>query len=281
MAKFGTGSFWRSVESRVLFVGLLFGSILMLAPLIWMLLSSFKPLAEIMQFPPTWIPQAPSLANYEEVLVRVHFFRYYLNSIIVALVIVGSVIFTSTLAGYSLAKYNLPGGSVVFVLVLSMLMVPFHIRMIPLYMIMRNLGLIDTLTAIILPSLVSPFGVFLLRQFILTIPDSLVEAAELDGCTEFGKYWRIILPMVKPAIAALTIFQFRWTWNDLLWPMIITNSRMNRTLPVGMAMFTQEHVSAYHLQMAAATLVVLPVIIVFFLMQKQFIEGIALSGMKG
>jgi len=185
------------------------------------------------------------------------------------------------MAGFALAKYELPGGNVIFFLVLSMMMVPFHVRMIPLYMVIRNMNLIDSLTGIVLPSLVSPFGVFLMRQFILGIPDSLLDAAEIDGCSEVRKYFMIIIPLVKPAIATLTIFQFRWAWNDLLWPMIISNSYKTRTLAVGMSMFTQEHTSAYHLQMAAATLVVLPLVIVFILMQRQFVEGISISGMKG
>ncbi len=272
---------WGWWEPKLIFVGLALGSILMLGPLVWMVLSSFKPLAEITLFPPTWIPRNPTWRNYTEVLTRIRFFDYYINSTLITLATVGCTIITSTLAGFAFAKYDLPGGELLFVLVLSMMMLPFHIRLLPMYILMRDLSLVDTFTGIALPSLVSPFGIFLLRQFIMGVPDSLLEAAELDGCSEVGKYLRVVLPLVKPAIAALTIFTFRWSWNDLLWPMVISNSPATRTLPVGMAMFTQEHVTAYHLQMAGATLVILPIVVVFMLMKRQFIEGIALTGMKG
>ncbi len=216
------------------------GALGMLLPLAWMLGASFKPLAEVMQVPPTWIPAEPTLDNYRQVFLQFPFARYLLNSVIVATVVVISVLLTSAWAGYSFAKFDFPGKKVLFFLILSSLMIPFQTRMIPLYKMSVHLGLVDTWAGVTFPWLVDAFGIFLLRQFVVTIPSELIEAARIDEASEPRIFWRIVLPLSKQALSALAIFTFTWNWKEFLWPLIVSTSAAS-----------------------------------------QFIEGIAMTGLKG
>ena len=270
------------VPHRLLVYALLgLGGVVMLLPLIWMTSAAFKPLPEVMRVPPTWIPEQPTLANFRAVFAQFPFPRYILNSLVVAAVVVLSTLVTSSMAGYALAKFDFPGRSVLFVAILASLMVPFQVRMIPLYQMVIRVGWQDTLQGVMFPWLVDAFGIFLMRQFIKVIPGELLDAARMDGASEWRIFWQIVLPLTKPALAALAIFTFLGNWEEFLWPLIVSSSDGSRTLPVGLQTFAEQYGTNTNYQMAGALIATLPVLALFFLLQKQFVEGIALSGMKG
>lgn len=260
---------------------LIIGAVWMLLPLAWMTSAAFKPMSEIIQVPPTWIPKHFTLDNIKEVFKQIPFARYFLNSIVTTGVIVLSVLLTSTMAGYGFAKFNFKGKRILFLLILSSLMIPFQVRMIPLYQIAQHLKIVDTYLGVVFPWLFDAMGVFLMNQFMLTIPNELIEAARIDGASEGRIFFTIVIPQLKPAISALAIFTFSWSWEEFLWPLIVTNSDRVRTLPVGLQYFSEQYGINIHWQMAGAFVAILPVLIVFFIMQKQFVEGITLTGLKG
>ncbi|MDD2716810.1 MAG: carbohydrate ABC transporter permease [Candidatus Wallbacteria bacterium] len=254
---------------------------LMVFPFLWTILSSFKPPHEIICIPPTFWPKDFTFDNYKEILKAAHFGRWYLNSLVVAGVVTVSVCFFSSLAGYSLAKFEYPYRNTIFYLILSTMMVPMQMLVIPWYILAIHFKLCDTYLGLIIPGLISAFGIFLMKQFMEGIPNSLIEAARLDGAGEITIFTRIILPLVKPSMAALAIFTFTGNWDSFLWPLIMTNSEVMKTLPVGLNGFAGQYGIEYHIIMAAANLVVIPSIVVFIAMQKQIIQGITLSGLKG
>ncbi|HXF69944.1 MAG TPA: carbohydrate ABC transporter permease [Thermoflexus sp.] len=272
---------WRWIGRVTVYLVLLTGSLVMLLPLVWMTSSAFKPLHEVMRIPPTWIPEEPTLDNFHAVFAQFPFGRYFLNSLITSSLVTLSVLLTSAMAGYALAKFRFPGRDLVFILILSSLMVPFQTRMIPLYQLAISLRLQDTLLGVMFPWLVDAFGIFLMRQFMLTIPSDLIDAARIDGASEWRIFWTIMLPLVRPALAALAIFTFLGSWEEFLWPLIITSSDASRTIPVGLQFFSEQYGTNIHWQMAGALIAAMPMLIVFFLLQRQIIEGIALTGMRG
>lgn len=254
----------------------------MLLPLLWMLSASLMPLSEVIKVPPVWFaPQKYSIGNFLEVWFEVGFWRFALNSTFIAVTVTVVQLLTSTMAGFAFARYEFPGRTAIFIVILSTLMIPFQVIMIPLFIMMAKLGLVNTYAGLMVPALVTPFGIFLMRQFMLGIPKSLLEAARMDGAPEPFIYARIMLPLSKPAIAALTIFTFLAAWDDFLWPLIILNSKEKWTLPIAMSRFTEQYISQTHLQMAGAAVMFLPVLIIFLLMQRNFIEGVAMTGLKG
>ncbi len=258
--------------------------VIMVIPLIWMLLSSFKSQAEILQLNPTFFPQHFTLESYVTVLNDPDFplWTFFRNSVIVSTAVTISVLFTSTLAGYVFAKFRFFGKGFLFVLILASLMVPFQVLVVPLYLIIRDINLFNTLWALIVPNLVSAFGIYLMRQFIEGLPNALIEAGRIDGASEFGIYWRIIVPQVIPALTALGIFTFKWMWNDYLWPLVAINDQAHETLALGMAQFAVgQHGTRFDLTLAVATLSALPIAVLFVIFQRQFVQGIALSGLKG
>jgi len=261
---------------------LLVGGLLMLMPFIWMILSSFKTPAEIIRTPPTFWPSDPSLIAYKTVLTRAPFFTWFANSLLVAVVTTFLTLLTSGLAGYIFAKFEFRGKRFLFVLILLTLMVPFQVVMIPTYLIVAKMGLINTLWALIIPSAVSAFGIYLCKQFIEGIPTDLLEAARIDGASETRIFFSIVAPLIRPALGALGIFQFMWSWNNYLWPLIAVNEQAKMTVPLALSYFnTSQHGARYDLVMAATALIVIPVIIVFLIFQRQFIKGLTLTGMKG
>jgi multiple sugar transport system permease protein len=274
---------WNQVLGRSL--GLLIlvaGGVWMLLPLVWMVSASLMPLSQVIQVPPVWFaPAHYSLNNYLEVWFDVGFARFFLNSVLVASGITFAQLLTSTMAGFAFARYEFPGRTLIFIIILSTLMIPFQVIMIPLFIMMARLGFVDSYWGLILPTVVTPFGIFLMRQFMLSVPKSMLEAARIDGAPEPYIYALIMLPLCKPAIAALTIFTFLAAWDDFLWPLIVINSRQLWTLPIAMARFTEQYIAQTHLQMAGAGIMFLPVLLVFLIMQRNFIEGITLSGLKG
>jgi multiple sugar transport system permease protein len=262
------------------YVGLAVGAVIMLAPLVWMVLASFKSLPEILTYPPTLLPKSLRTANYETVLTQSNYPRYFLNSVIVALVSVASILVTSSLAGYAFAKFQFPGRNILFILVLATLMIPFQVRVIPLYVLVSDLGLLNSYAGLVLPSLVDAFGIFLMRQFIQSIPTDLMDAARADGASEPRIFLSIVLPLVTPALSALAIFTLIVSWESFLWPLLVASSTELYTLPLGLSQFAGKFLTRVDLQMAASTLTVLPLLAVFLVMQRRFIEGIATTGGK-
>lgn len=258
---------------------LLAGGLLMIFPFVWMISSSFKRPQDIYSL--SLIPPVFTLDSYRQVLQDTSYVRWFANSLIIAAITTASVAFFDSLAGYTLAKFKFPGVTIIFILILSTLMVPTEMLVIPWFMMSIELGWTDSYWGVMFPGVISAFGVFLMRQFFMGVPNELIDAARLDGFGEFRIFWKIALPLVKPAVAALCIFTFLGNWNAYIWPLIVIRSEEMRTLPVGVAFFSSENVARFDLIMAAATLATVPVIIIFLIFQKQIIKGIALAGLKG
>ena len=265
----------------VINVILIVGSIAMLLPFFWMIFSSFKSQFEILMNPPTLIPLTWHPENYVDALNRAPFPRFYLNTFIVAATTTLSALLFGSMAGFGFAKHRFWGDRLFFLCILTSFMIPIHVTLIPRLWISKEMGWVDSLWGLIIPELVTTFGCFMMTQFMQSVPDELIDAARVDGASEVRIYWQIMLPLVRPALAALAIFRFMWSWNDFLWPVIIINSTANKTLPIGLAYFEEDHRTNYGMLMAAATFTVVPVLIVFFAMQKQFVAGITLTGLKG
>lgn len=255
--------------------------LLMVTPFLWMLSGSFKPEADIRKIPPDLIPARPTLTNYRELLDTLDFTSMFTNSVIVALAVTaGNLLFCSML-GYALAKLDFRGRRAVFTLVIATLMVPGLVTFVPLYVLVANMKLTGSLLGLILPFLAAPFGVFLMRQFISTLPDELIDAARVDGCRELAIFWKIILPLTKPALATLGIITFLGSWNNFLWPLVVAQNEDQYTLPVGLALASSgQDFTRFGILLAGAVLVLLPVMIVFLLFQRHFVAGIATTGLK-
>jgi len=253
----------------------------MVIPLVWMLVTSLQTLEETRHYPPTLLPSSLQFRNYTDVLQQAPFTRWFVNTLIVTIVVVlGNLLFCS-LAGYAFARIKFFGREVVFILILATLMVPFQVVIIPTFLIVRGFGLIDTLGALMLPNLVSAFGIFMLRQFFLTLPVELEEAARIDGASRLGILFKIVLPLSGPALATLAVIMFLWTWNDFLWPLITIYSAQNMTLQLGLATFQGAHQTNTNLLMAANVMSMIPVLLLFFFAQRWFVRGIATTGLKG
>ncbi len=270
-----------SVVSRVgIYIGLSVLALICLTPLLWALLNSLKPLSEITILPPTWIPKTIRWENYIDVWNTGNFPRYFLNSAIVTLFKVAGRILTASLLAYPLARLRFRGRDALFLFVLAGMMISPEILVIPRYLLVAKLRWIDSYQGLIVPGLFTPFACFVFRQFFLSIPMELEEAALIDGCSRFRIFWCIILPLSKPALAVMAIFAFRAVWNELLWPVIVTNSDKMRVVTLGLAFFKSEEIVQYNLLLAACILVIIPPIVAFFVFQKHFVQGISLSGLK-
>lgn len=249
-------------------------------PFIWMLFTSFKPEAQIAQYPPKLFPDTWTLDNYINVWSRIPFARLFLNSIILAGGVTAVSLLLDAMAAYALSRLDFPGRDALFIIILIALMLPFQVMFIPLFVIVHDLGMLDSYSGLIVPRATNAFGIFMLRQFFLTLPRELDEAARIDGTSEWGIFWKIILPLSGPALATLAIFHFMYNWNDFLWPLLITSSAEMRTLPAGLALFVGQHVVEYGVVMAGAVLTLLPLLVAFLFAQRYFIQGIAMSGIK-
>jgi multiple sugar transport system permease protein len=257
--------------------------ILWMAPFLWMVSTSFKGLDEVYAFPPRFIPEVIRWSNYLEAWQAVPFARFFANSLVVAVATTVAVIVTSSMAGYSFARLRYPGRDLIFLAYLGTIMIPFPVLIIPLFILMRQIGLVDTLPGLILPAAFTAWGTFLMRQFMLSIPREIEEAARMDGASFWRIYAQIIMPLSRPVVATLGIFTFLASWNEFLWPLIMINSVESKTLPLGLTMFQAQIPikTPWQLVMAAATFSVLPVLIVFVLGQKYYVRGIATTGLKG
>ena len=260
---------------------LLAGTIIVVFPFLWMILTSFKTNGEALQIPPTIIPTAWVTDAYSEIVTAIPFATVYMNTIISAVVTTAVQVAFCAMAAYAFARIEFPFKNIIFLIILSVLMVPGQIFLIPQYLIVQKLGLLDTLPALMLPNLFSAFGTFLLRQFFMSLPKELEEAAVLDGCSRFQIFGKIMLPLVKPGIVALVIFTARFAWNDFMWPLIVNTDSQKMTLAPALSLLKGQYLTNYPVQMAGAVMAVLPLVIVFIIFQKQFIEGVAQSGIKG
>jgi ABC-type glycerol-3-phosphate transport system permease component len=258
------------------------GLLLFCVPVYYMVSTSVKAEAEVFALPIHWIPHEWHLENYIEAFNAAPFGRYFYNSMVVALAVVLTTLIFSALAGYGFAKFSFPGKTVAFLFVLSTMMIPFQVLLIPLYVVTYKLGWTNNYAGLIIPGALTAFGVFLMRQFCLTLPDELLDAARIDGAGEIGIFWRVVLPLLKPPLASLAIITFLGSWNNFLWPLIVVTKSDLFTLPVGMTVFTQPLRAPYWTYiMAVSTVATLPVAIVFIALQRYFIQGVVLSGMKG
>lgn len=265
----------------LLYLFLLAFMVLALLPFVWMLSSSLKLDKDVFRYPIQWIPAQPLWDNYAVIWQRVPLMTYFKNTAIISLVVTFMQILTSSFAAYAFAKMTFKGRDLLFLAYIGTIAVPWQVYMLPQFIMMRMIGLYDSLLALLVLQSFSAFGVFLMRQFFLSIPTDLCEAARIDGLNEYGIWARIMMPLSKPAIATLMIFTFVGTWNDFMGPLIYLRSDAVKTIQVGLRRFIQEYTSDYHLIMAASLCTLLPVAVMFLLMQRYFIEGIATTGIKG
>jgi multiple sugar transport system permease protein len=258
------------------------GLILVAGPFLWMVLGSLKGQAELVREPPTWVPESPTANNYTRLWDRLDFPRFFWNSTaIAALITIANLVFCS-MAGYALAKLHFRGKNLFLLLVLGTLLVPGGVLLVPTFVLMSKLGLVDSLWAVILPAAAGPVGVFLMRQFIMQIPDDLLEAGRVDGASEFYLFWRVVMPLSTPALAALGILTFLPAWNALIWPLVVLTSQDNYTLPVALAIFSRgQYAADYGLLMAGSVILVVPVVAIFLMLQRHFTESVAMTGIKG
>lgn len=253
---------------------------LTLAPFVWMVGTSFMSTGEAGIYPPHFIPRNPTLGHYSGLFTRLQLGRYLFNSIVVSLSITGISLFVNSMAGYAFAKFSFPGRNQLFRLLISTMVIPGQVTMMPLFLMLNRLGLVNTYWGVIIPGMASIFGIFLFRQYVTSIPDSLIEAARIDGASDWRIYRTIILPLCKPILVTLAIFTFMGAWNDFLWPLIILTRDSMYTLPVAMASLMGEHTQDTEMMMAGAVLTILPVLVVFLALQKYYIKGIMLGSVK-
>jgi multiple sugar transport system permease protein len=263
----------------VVWVLLLAGGILMVMPFVYMLSTSLKSNTEVYEL--SLLPRTPTLANYRRLTGASGFPRWFLNSLAIAVVTTASVLFFDSLVGYTLAKFRFRGRRVVFLAILSTLMIPTEMLVLPWYVMSKNLGWLDTYWGIMFPGMMTGFGTFLMKQFFESVPDELLEAGRVDGVGEFQIWWRIAMPLVGPALSALAIFTFLGNWTAFLWPLISTTKRELYTLPVGFASFSGEFQREWEMVMAGASVATIPVLLVFILLQKYIVRGVMLAGIKG
>ncbi|MFQ5795687.1 MAG: carbohydrate ABC transporter permease [Candidatus Bipolaricaulia bacterium] len=259
---------------------LILGSFIMILPFLWMVSTSLKPPTEIALMPPKWIPSVFRWENFSIAWNAAPFGRYFFNSFFVAITVTIAELITTIFAAYAFAKMDFFGKNVIFILFLGTLMIPGEMLLIPNYITLTRLKWIDTYYALIIPWIVSVFGIFLLRQFFLTTPNELWDAAQIDGCSRLRFLWRIMVPLARPALVTVALFKFIGSWNAFLWVLIVTNTPKMRTFPVGLATFSTEAGTLYEQLMAASTVAILPILLLFFIAQKQFIQGIARSGIR-
>ena len=255
--------------------------LIVVIPVVWIVLSSFKSATELSQRPPTIIPHQWNIRNYTDALHTFGFWGYFKNSVFVTTMATLLTLTINSMAAFAFAKYNFRGKNGLFILTLSMIMIPLQVILIPIYLVISSLGMVNTYWGLIIPAAATPTGVFIIRQYMLTIPDELLEAARIDGAGEFRIFLRIVLPLARPALAVVAIFSVMWRWNDFLWPLIVAQDQKYYTVPVALAVLNGELAVPYNLVLAMSVLSIIPVLIMFIFLQRQIIQGIAQTGMKG
>ena len=277
-----TAQSWLLIGKIVAYLLLIFTAITMIFPFYWMIATSFKSEARVFAFPPDWIPNPAILSNYTYILTELPFTRYIYNSAKISSLWTLGIILSSSLAAYAFARVRFWGRETLFIITLAALMIPGQITMIPLYVLMTRIGWVDTHLPLIVPAyLGSAFGIFLIRQYFMTIPQELNDAAKIDGCSHFGIYWRIMMPLAKAVIATLALLSFMGSWNDLLGPVIYLFDEELFTLPLALTRFRGMYYTAWANMMAGATITLLPILVVFLFTQQYFVQGVVLSGLKG
>lgn len=271
----------KKICDMFLFLVALLVAVIMIIPFFWMLSASFKLRNEIFTVPIQWIPKTFHLDNYNEVLNKINFPIYFLNTAKITVSITLLQVVTCSMAAYAFSKLKWPGRDVVFLFYLGTMMIPWHAIMIPQFVIIQRLGLYDTHLSLILTGAFSVFGVFVLRQNMVSIPDSLCEAAKIDGCSPFGNYWRIIIPLTKNGILTLVVLTFNSVWNDYMGPMIYLDSDLKGTIQLGLATFKRQYDTNYGAIMAGTVISLIPIVIIYIIAQKYIVDGIAYSGVKG
>ncbi len=256
-------------------------TLIFLVPVIYIIASSFKPMNELFSANPTFFPREFTLDNYIKAIKRGNFLRYIFNSFFVATTSTIIAVLINTMSGYALAKFRFKGDTFIIMVILSTIMLPLEVIMVPIFSVLRAFGLYDSMWALIVPAAATPTGIFLMRQYLLTIPDEIIQSARIDGASEWRIFYSIILPNAKPAIATLAIFSFMWRWNDYIWPLIAISSPEKYTIQLAIANFTGEFGADYSSIIAMSAISMIPMLIVFIIFQKQFVQGTARSGMKG
>lgn len=264
----------------VLYIALTAGAIAMLFPFVWMVATSLKPEGDIFRYPTDLLPRNPTLAAYHDVWERIPFGRFFVNSVVFASAVTLLSLFLDSLTAFALARLRFRGRELCFWIILGTLMVPFQITLIPLFVTVFQFGWLDTYQGLIVPRATNAFGIFLLRQFFITLPRDLDDAARLDGASDFRVYREVILPLSKPALATLAIFHFMANWNDFLWPLVITTTTEMRTLPAGLTLFMGQYVIEHAVLMAGALISLLPLALAFFAAQRYFVRGVVMTGLK-
>ena len=271
----------RRLQQVSLYGALVVGAAVTLVPLVWMVSASLMPTGQATTYPPRFFPRAVTFEHYAELFTRLSLGRYVLNSSIVALAATLLSLLFNSMAGYALAKLRFRGRDGLFRLLVAGLVIPAQVTMLPLFLLLRAMGLVNTYLGAIVPAMATIFGIFLIRQYALSIPDDLLDAARLDGAGEFRIYWSVVVPSLRPVLATFAIFTFLSTWNDFLWPLVVLSDDAKYTLPVALANLAGEHVQDTELMMAGSVLTVLPVLLLFVLLQRYYIEGIMAGSTKG
>ncbi len=270
------------VTSRAAGHGFLWlGGLVMVVPFVWMVLNAFKPASEILRKPPTFLPAAPTLANFDRLLTELHFLQYILNSILVTACITLSVVATSAVLGYVFAKVKFAGRDLIFVAFLATMALPFEVLAIPLLLMARSAGAVDQLWGLVIPFTIDVFAIYICRQYMSAIPDDYLDAGRVDGLGQWGLFRSIVLPMSKPALAAVAILSFLYNWDQLFWPLVLISSDANKTVPLAIVSLSTQFGPIYDLTMAASTLTIVPVLAVFLVFRRHFIQGMMMSGLKG
>ncbi|MEO7072279.1 MAG: carbohydrate ABC transporter permease [Rhodanobacter sp.] len=268
--------------TKALINGLLLGAAAVaLFPLLWMLSVSFMAPGEASALPPAWLPQHASWANYRELFVRAGMGRYLLNSLLVASAITTLSLVFNLMAGYAFAKLRFAGRERLFQALLGALVIPAQVAMLPLFLLLKYLGLVNSYAGVVVPAMATVFGIFLVRQYTRGIPDELLEAARIDGAGEWRIFAQIVLPLLKPIVVTLAIFTFLAAWNDFMWPLIVLTGQEHYTLPIGLASLAREHSQDSELMMAGAVVTTLPVLLLFLAMQRYYLQGLLLGSVKG
>jgi len=269
------------IAPLALHVALVAGALIALFPLFWMVSASFMQTGMANQYPPHLVPRHPTFAHYREIFTRLSMGRFVLNSAIISLLVTGLSLFINSAAGYAFAKLRFRGRDKLFRGLMLGLVVPVQVAMLPLFLLFKEMRLINTYWGVIIPSLASIFGIFLIRQYTLDIPDDLLDAARIDGASEFRIYRSVVLPVIVPILATLAIWTFLTTWNDFMWPLIVLSDQSKMTLPVALANLAGEHVQDTELMMAGSVVTVLPVLLVFLFLQRYYVQGIMAGSVKG
>lgn len=275
-----TGKNKVTVTDALRVVILVTAALVALIPIVWLVLGSFKTPTELSARPPLLLPESWGISNYTDALTRFDFTTYLFNSVVVTIAATALTLAINSMAAYALAKYNFRGKNGLFLLTLATIMIPLQVILIPVYQVVASLGMVNTLWGLIIPAAATPTGVFILRQYMLSIPDELIEAARVDGSGEFRTFIQIVLPMCRPALAVVAILSIMWRWNDFLWPLVVAQSETVYTLPVALARFTAEETVPFNLIIAMSVVSILPVIILFLFFQRQIVTGIANTGIK-